>query len=85
MKPKLLLLTVLSIVTISIAIKSCQLIPTPNQKITYETIRKKSDSVAVASVQQPDSSKLRKLSELKFRIAKARFDDSLQRISNKRR
>lgn len=76
-----LLLTVLSIITISIAVKSCNLNPEPNRKITYE-IQKKSDSVAVASVQQPDSSKLRKLAELKFRIAKARFLDSLQRIQN---
>lgn len=79
-----LLLTVLSIITISIAVKSCNLTPNPNQKITYE-IQKKSDSVAVASVQQPDSSKLRKLQALKLRIAKARFLDSLQRIPHQRR
>lgn len=80
-----LLLTVLSIITVSIAIKSCQLTPKPNKKIVYETIQKKSDSVAVVSVQQPDSSKLRKLADLKLRIAKARFDDSLQRAAHQRR
>lgn len=79
-----LLLTVLSIITISIAVKRCNLNPEPNRKITYE-IQKKSDSVAVAASVQPDTAKLRKLSQLKYRIAKARFDDSLQRLQNQRR
>lgn len=80
-----LLLTVLSIVTISIAVKSCQLTPKPNRKEIHEIIIKKSDSVAVAASVQPDTAKLRKLSQLKYRIAKARFDDSLQRLQNQRR
>lgn len=88
MKAKLIvfafLLTVLSIVTISIAIKSCQFSPKPNQKEVYEIIVKtKSDSVAVAAATMPDSAKLRKLAALKRRIAEARYNDSIQRAEHK--
>ena len=56
----------------------------PNESIVFE-IQKKSDSVAVASVQQLDSVKLRKLEALKIRIATAKYNDSIQRAKNQRR
>ncbi len=92
MKTKLilgLLLTVLSIIMISIAVKSCKLKPEPNQKIIYEKITKKSDSVGVVVVVRAvdDTTGLHKLEAFKKRIAAAtirRQLDSLARLKNNR-
>lgn len=93
MKAKLilaLLLTVLSIITISIALKSCDLNPEPNPKEIHETIVKKHDSVGVVivnvSVDSPDTTGLHKLEAFKKRLAAAalrRQLDSLARLQNK--
>lgn len=81
-----LLLTIVTVVMIDAAIRSCSLKkPLPPETKIQNEIKKNADSVATASGQQPDSSKLRKLAALKLRIAKARFDDSLQRLPNQRR
>ena len=57
--------------------------PNPQTKIHHE-IQKHSDSIAVSSLSQPDSIKLRKLEALKIRIATARYNDSLQRKKDNR-
>lgn len=94
MKTKLLfalLLTVLSIVTISIAVKSCDLNPEPNREEIHEIIIKKSDSVGVAVINMPtdshDTTGMYKLQAFKKRLAAAalrRQLDSIARLQNKR-
>ena len=79
-----LLLSVITITMWSIALKSCDLIKEKPSKLTIENeIRKKMDSVGIAAVMQPDTAKLRKLQALKFRIATAKYNDSLQRAKAK--
>lgn len=93
MKAKLiifgLLLTVLTIVSINLALKSCDFTPEPNRKEIYETIIKKHDSVGVAAVNRPepvDTAGLHKLEAFKKRLAVAalrRQLDSIARLQNK--
>lgn len=93
MKPKhiafALLLTVVSIITISIAVKSCKLTHQPNRKEIHEIIVKKHDSVGVAVINQSqhvDTVELHKLQAFKKRLAAAalrRQLDSLARLKNK--
>lgn len=76
-------LTVVSAIMCSLAIKSYQIKKVVNPKIEIQNaIKKNSDSVAVVSVGQPDTLKLRKLEALKLRIATAQYNDSIQRAAH---
>lgn len=94
MKTKLivfaLLLTVVSIITISFALKSCDLNPEPNREEIHEIITKKHDSIGVVvvnvSLDSPDTTGLYKLQAFKKRLAAAalrRQLDSIARLQNK--
>ncbi|WP_028666323.1 hypothetical protein [Runella zeae] len=74
----LALLTMLALATLSMLVWQRK----TNQNPTVDEIKKQSDSVALVSLAQPDSVKLRKLQALKRRIAEARYNDSLQRAAD---
>ncbi|WP_273210816.1 hypothetical protein [Runella zeae] len=74
----LVLLTMLAVVTLSMLLWQRK----TNQNPTIDEVRKQSDSVALVSLAQPDSLKLRKLNALKKRIAEARYNDSIQRAAH---
>jgi hypothetical protein len=79
-----LFIVVIAVITISLAVKSCQLNKDKNLIIEIENeIQKTSDSVGLDAIMQPDTTKLRKLQALKLRIATAQYYDSLQRAENK--
>lgn len=77
----LLIIALLSLVVIVI-VRLLKPTTQPQTNINYE-IKKQSDSIAIVSLSQSDSTKLRKLEKLKRRIAEARYNDSLQRAKNK--
>ncbi len=74
----LVLLTMLAVATLSMLVWQRK----TNQNPSLYEIKKQSDSVALSSLAQPDSVKLRKLEALKRRIAEARYNDSLQRAAH---
>ncbi|AYQ31370.1 hypothetical protein DTQ70_03895 [Runella sp. SP2] len=80
-----IVVTTLSMIMVSLAIQSLLLTPKLPTIPIHEQIKIKADSVAVGSAVQPDTAKLRKLQELKIRIATARYNDSVQRAKNQRR
>ncbi|AYQ31458.1 hypothetical protein DTQ70_04340 [Runella sp. SP2] len=79
-------LVVLSISMVMLAYNTYEPKPEPvNLQKINETIKKQSDSVAVASRSYSDTTKLRKLEALKRRIAEAQYNDSVARVSDQRR
>ncbi|MCA0231625.1 MAG: hypothetical protein LCH91_14225 [Bacteroidetes bacterium] len=79
-------LVVLTISMVMLAYNTYEPKPDPvNLQKINETIKKQSDSVAVAAGSYSDTTKLRKLEALKRRIAEAQYNDSVARVSNKRR
>ena len=93
MKPKLivfaLLLSVLTIVGMSIAVKSCKFNPEPTRPKIYEKIQEKHSAIGVSVINRPadDTAGLYRLEAFKKKLAAAalrRQIDSLSRLQNNR-